>query len=371
MTSSKRKADELDADNVIGIGYEAKLCGEGVDPNDPLYGTCYYGIAVRGGFTSPEALYAKRKREHESAARCDPKEIGFRAIIVRYGNRALSWRIVVSKTGASRVSTQEWANTWEKSVIAAAGGVLRDMEPDDHLQQTFNLTCGGNGDALSWWEGIQARCNNKWKKLQHELEEYVALNNTAAVPRSFVGKDGYKLGIQISCLRTGQMLKGRTDECARRTYLESLPGWSWDVRDTSWERLRRSIQDYVNETGTSRVPQKYCDTDGFPLGRKLMDVRRGRMLERKDSETRRAFLEALPGWTWNAREVLWDDFKYDILMYIKKTGTARVPFTYVDENGSRLGQTVMNVRKRGTYLRNKNDMVARRAWLETLPGWKW
>ena len=98
MTSSKRKADELDADNVIGIGYEAKLCGEGVDPNDPLYGTCYYGIAVRGGFTSPEALYAKRKREHESAARCDPKEIGFRAIIVRYGNRALSWRIVVSKS---------------------------------------------------------------------------------------------------------------------------------------------------------------------------------------------------------------------------------------------------------------------------------
>ena len=75
MNSSKRKADEIDDDRVIGIGYEAKLCGEGVDPDDPLYGTCYYGIAVRPGYSSPEALRAERQREHERAAKSKPKDL--------------------------------------------------------------------------------------------------------------------------------------------------------------------------------------------------------------------------------------------------------------------------------------------------------
>ena len=43
---------------------------------------------------------AKRQREHEGHAVSDPKELGIRAIIARYGTRAFVWRMVQSKIGS-------------------------------------------------------------------------------------------------------------------------------------------------------------------------------------------------------------------------------------------------------------------------------
>ena len=361
---------ESDSD-VIGVGYEAKLCGNGVDPEDPLYGTCYYGIAVRAGYISAQALQAERQREHECAAKSDPKEFGIRAILMRYGSHALVWRIVESKTG-DRVSTQEWANEWEKNVIAAAGGVLRDIEPDYPIRQTFNLTSGGVwGDAEVWWASIEARCTAAWKKFQSAIITYVDKYKTANVPKMYVNNNGYKLGQKVNSVRSGEMLKGRRDEIDRRDFLKNLTGWVWNTDDAIWDRFTMSLVKYVEKYKTSDVPKKYIDADGYPLGHTICHVRQGTYLTNKPDEyARRSFLESQPGWVWNVNDAAWNEFKAAICKHIRKTGTAYVPDAYVDEDSYPLGRTIGNIR-RGQMLNGKKDEHKRRVWLETLPDWKW
>jgi hypothetical protein len=372
MQSSKRKTDELENDRVIGIGYEGKLCGEGVRVDDPLYGTCYYGIAVRAGYSTPETLQAKRQREHEDAAKSDPKELGIRAILARYGSPALVWRIVESKTG-DRVSTQEWANEWEKHVIAQAGGVLRDMEPVHPIRQTFNLITGGAwGTARAWWAGIEAKSTAAWKRFQSALEAYVHEYKTARVPRDYINATGYLLGENVASVRCGGMIKGKPDEVARRAFLDALPGWTWNCLDFAWDAFKVAMQNYVHEFGNAQVHAHYRNKNGYALGEALSQVRtRGAYLTNAQTKKERcAWLESLPGWSWNMYDIRWKNFKFALEQYVRKMGTARVPTSYVDEYGYRLGNQVVHVRK-GQLIKGKNDEAERRAYLEQLPGWVW
>lgn len=377
MASSKRKAEEMDdgggeKKTVIGIGYEAKLCGGGVDADDPLYGTCYYGIAVRHGYASPDQILARRRQEHLNISVLDPKDIGVRAVIARYGPRALVWRIVVSKTNEGKIQTQEWANAWEKQAIADAGGMLRDMEPDRPIRQTFNLTSGGQGDARIQWQHIEARCIARWKRFQVAIEAFVNEYGTACVPKVYVCANGFKLGSCIIDVRQGSMLLGRSDEPSRRAYLENLPGWSWNENRAAWEKFKSALREYVDEYGTALVPRDYANEDGYKLGQKVHGVRQGILINGGcDTEKRRLHLECLPGWAWNAQDAKWIAFITALREYVRKTGYAWVPQTYVNPEGYLLGETVQRVRSHGHYWRGKDDEFERRQLLESLPGWQW
>ena len=371
MTCGKRKAEHLDDGGVIGVCYEAKLCGEGVDVDDPLYGICYYGIAVRHGFASPEALQAKRQRQHERHAVSDPKELGIRAIIARYGTRALVWSMVQSKIGDSKSNTQEWANKWEKQVIAEAGGMLRDMDPVRPIPQTLNLTKGGQGDAGAVWAAVEARSAARWKKFQCRIEAYIDEHKTARVPNSYVCADGYRLGAAVADVRQGNMIKVHADKDARCVYLDALPGWTWNCSDASWEKFKASMLKYVHKHQTSRVPQDFKDDDFYPLGKNLNHVRNGIYLKAKPDEAdRRLWLESLPEWTWNNNDYQWETFRHSLLNYVRQTGSAYVSKSYVNEHGYPLGMTIYSVRK-GQMVTNHRDAATRRTWLENLPGWKW
>lgn len=299
MNSAKRKAEEMD-ENVIGVCYEAKLCGNGVDPEDLLYGTCYYGIAVRRGYSSPEAIQLERQREHEAAAKSDPKELGIRAVLALYGPQALVWRIVASKTGNDRVLIQEWANTWEKRTIVAAGGLLRDLVPEKPLRQTFNLRSGGQGDANLWWGSVEARSILAWKKFQEALNNYLVKNRTVRMLQTYATESGYRLGDMVSFVRRGGMLNGRSDEVERRAYLEALPGWIWNSNDRAWEEFKVAMVKHVRKTGSAYVASRYVDEDGFAIGMAVFNIRRGQMIDNKtDMSQRRAWLNSLPGWKWS------------------------------------------------------------------------
>ena len=374
MASSKRKADEMEGwDDVIAIGYEGKLCGEGVDPDDPLYGTCYFGIAVRGGFVSPDALGATRWREHERDSDTRPKDLGIRAIIARYGENSIVWRLVEFRTRGTHETLQAWANEWEKAAIAAAGGMLRNMEPEVPLRQTFNLTSGGQGDPRAVWENVEARCLAAWQRFQRALQAFVDDEGTSRVPRDYVDPSGYKIGARVTGVRQGVMLRGRPQEATRRAWLEALPRWTWNCFDTAWDDFKAALQAYVDVHETSRVPREYVDASGYPLGPNLHGVRNGDIYlkGRPEEAARRAWLEALPGWTWNCFDTAWDDFKAALQVYVGVHETARVPRDYVNGSGYLLGQHLHCVRNGDNYLKGRPDEAARRAWLEALPRWTW
>ena len=213
--------------------YEAWL--EHVDPEEPLWLVPYFGQVVRVG--TAEAIFAKRKYEHETAAAREDKELGFHAVLDRFGPDAITWRIVSSETGP-RAAMQALANAEEIRLISENGGVLQDM--DSKRTQTLNLTKGGKwGHAAKVWAGIDAWRNLALTKFKAAMKAYVEVHDSALVPIKYVDDDGYKLGGQLHSFRLGRMRKGMPNEADIVAWAEALPKWHWDARQSEEYKVDR------------------------------------------------------------------------------------------------------------------------------------
>ena len=224
---------------------------ERADPEEPLWRTPYFGQAVRSG--TAEENFKDRKREHELKSARDDKDLGFLAVIGRFGPDAIAWEIVASKSGP-RTAMRECANAEEKRLIAENGGVLRDM--DDRLKQTLNLTKGGQGDARAVWAAIDARHRHALTKFKRSMEKYVAEHGTALVPHVFVDANKYPLGVALSSFRQGRMRKGMPDEAESNAWADALPHWAWDARETDEYRegcVQRGKDQWTNESFEKRT----------------------------------------------------------------------------------------------------------------------
>jgi hypothetical protein len=219
---------EEDEPVLTAVLYEAHL--EHVDESEPLWRVPYFGQAVRPG--TAEAVFAARKREHETKAAREDKDLGFLAVIDRFGPEAMKWRIVSSESGP-RAAMHALANAEEIRLIDENGGVLRDMNAK--LTQTLNLVKGGQcgGDARAWWTGIDAKRRRALTKFKTAMEAYVKEYNSALVPRDHVDADGYPLGVALSSFRHGHMWKGMSDEQKSKAWAEALPKFAWNARKTT------------------------------------------------------------------------------------------------------------------------------------------
>jgi Helicase associated domain len=83
--------------------------------------------------------------------------------------------------------------------------------------------------------------------------------------------------------------------------------------------------------------------------------------------SRRARLEALPGWVWDQRDANWEEGFAALQRFVEREGHAGVPGGW-REGGYRLGQWVSEQRHRH---RRGALGLERRARLEALSGWTW
>ena len=149
----------------------------------------------------------------------------------------------------------------------------------------------------------------------------------------------------------------------RRARLEALSGWAWDTLEVKWEEGFAHLQKFASGKATpmsrvapgGRLPARDVGKQsGPPVPQGTLDAER------------RARLEALPGWTWDARASAWDDGFVHLQTFVDREGHARVP-RYWREDGYRLGQWG------GERWRHKRALLDkdRRRRLEALPGWTW
>ena len=212
-------------------------------------------------------------------------------------------------------------------------------------------------DALPGWSWDAL--SDSWEAGFRQLKEFADREGHAKVAQSFKSAAGFRLGQWVGTQRSNEDRM----PAMRKSRLEALPGWSWDVLSDAWEDGFRCLKEFVDREGHARVFRVFNSAEGFRLG---FWVGNQRNTKDRIPAARRARLEALPGWSWDVLSDAWEDgFRY-LKEFVDREGHAKVFATFKSADGFRLGEWVRTQRT------TKDSMAAeRRARLEALPGWVW
>jgi len=137
--------------------------------------------------------------------------------------------------------------------------------------------------------------------------------------------------------------------------------------DMRWHDIFQKFSRYVKERGHVYILAHYRDSDGFPLG-DWVRLQRTFNNEGRLTEDQQQLFDALPGWTWDARENAWLMAYQHLLEFVRDTGSADVLLNYTSPDGFQLGTWVKNQKKayrRGSLSGDKVDRLTSHA------GWSW
>jgi hypothetical protein len=161
----------------------------------------------------------------------------------------------------------------------------------EHAQGRMPPERAARLEALPGWSWDPF--SERWEIGLACLHDYARREGHARVPRHHI-EGSIDLGQWVVTQRSAQK-RGRlsTD---RATRLESVPGWTWNVRDARWEQGLEALRRFAQREGHALVPVDHVE-EGVNLGSWARTQRhlrnRGRLPHMRVTQ-----LEAVPGWTW-------------------------------------------------------------------------
>jgi superfamily II DNA or RNA helicase len=195
------------------------------------------------------------------------------------------------------------------------------------------------------------------------LEKYAEEFGHARPPQGYAVAD-YNLGDWVQTQRTNYA-KGVLS-VDRQICLQSLPRWSWNVREDRWEEGYQLLSRHVEQSGDATVPALY-EVDGFKLGLWCVG-QRTRYTDGTLEAGRQERLEQLAGWRWNILDEQWENGYRKAREYCDSGGDAAIPADFVTEDGFKLGGWAANQRAKFAKGTLEVDQVQR---LDALTGWSW
>lgn len=225
--------------------------------------------------------------------------------------------------------------------------------------------------------GCYRRCHADMWDLKCGLVEAYVRENGKLPTQKYKTPSGIAIGPWMNRQLTGR------DKLSdnRKARLEAIPGWVWHTmikqvplskdKNEAWHLTCCLVETYVRENGKLPI-QKYKTPDGIAIGAWVITRRHGRD---KLSDERKARLETIPGWVWQAR-TKWIRLSKDnneawnltcdlVEAYARENG--KLPsLHYETPNGVAIGPWI----NRQRTIRDKL-LDDRKARLEAIPCWVW
>lgn len=234
-------------------------------------------------------------------------------------------------------------------------------------------------DRIRMLEGVPGwgwtRSDAYQERMLAEVARYYAANDPGHIPVDYRPDHDPGLPVgrwaerQVSDHNRGRM----APELAAR--LEAIPGFAWGLQDALHKEIVRRLAEYAAEHGAADPRAGYVTEDGYPLGVKLLHLRR-RYRQGLLPAERVAPLERLPGWSWEgarpgsavSEPERFANSVRELRAYADAHGTCAIPPGIRTPLGIDLGSWVHKQREAYRRGRLSQDRVAE---LETVPGWYW
>lgn len=162
----------------------------------------------------------------------------------------------------------------------------------------------------------------------------------------------------------------------RRSLVEQVPGWRWDILAAHDAACVDLLAEYVAWKNDANVPERWSE-DGLDLGVWLRKVRRARALGHLD----RPLIDELTAVTprrsaagalrWYRGQCLWLVGLEAMWQFVRREGHARVPDGHVEaltDTEIPLSMWCRNQRRERRHGRMTDSMAAL---LDKVPGWRW
>lgn len=212
-------------------------------------------------------------------------------------------------------------------------------------------------EAVSGW--VWDAIAEQWEIGFRYLTDFSDREGHCRVAGNYQTTDGYRLGLWV-----GNQRRAKGDmPVEQKVRLESVLGWMWDVHTQQWELAYRYLTEFTVRERHCRVPQHYLTSNGFSLGRWVVNQR---MTKGKLSAERTALLAAVPGWTWNVIDEKWELGFRHLVEFADGEGHCQIPQKFRIPDGFPLGQWVSRQRAAQDAM-----PVEQKEKLEAVSGWMW
>ncbi|MDA9250075.1 Helicase associated domain protein, partial [bacterium] len=205
------------------------------------------------------------------------------------------------------------------------------------------------------WEPNEYLWNEGYQKLLAFSIDYGHSN----VPTNFKSDDGFKLGHWVDRQRQSKTVLSKK----RENLLSTLPDWTWHSLDTKWINALMALIQFVETNELHELSANYVTSDGIELGKWL----RIQLSNKKNiSPERKKSLEAIPGWDWSIKGIVWKHGYSRLCAYIASNKGELPSQSYIDVGNFKLGSWVQQQRTYQSSLSLKQKKE-----LEKISGWFW
>ena len=140
------------------------------------------------------------------------------------------------------------------------------------------------------FESMSALRTVSWTTFHDEMKAFVECYGTSLVKQTYANPvSGYKLGKRLAGVRHGELWKGHPEEVSRKEWLESLPDWAWNVKETEdWKAImsERTKRQFASQQARDALSDRAKKQFESQEARDAVSERKKAMWANADEETR-------------------------------------------------------------------------------------